>query len=154
MNCTKIIKFQNSFLQRRARYNKDLLNVLLQFTSGVILKNALRPCRVSYYKLQGSNILTFFSKLHILHVFEFLLLSYSIKVVDQIVEKFSADIDTLDLWILLVVKYFWNYFSGSKVKRTLLRLSLVYGWFASGGDFSGYRTRIIHQESHRRRNAG
>ena len=39
-------------------------------------------------------------------VLEFLLLSYSIKVVDQNVEKFSADIDTLDLWILLVVKYF------------------------------------------------
>ena len=80
--------------------------MLLQFASGVILKNALRPCRVSYYKLQSSNILTFFSKLHILHVLEFLLLSYSIKVVDQNVEKFSADIDTLDLWILLVVKYF------------------------------------------------
>ena len=101
-----IVKFQYSFLQRRARYNKDLQNVLLQFASGVILKNALRPCRVSYYKLQSSNILTFFSKLHILHVLEFLLLSYSIKVVDQNVEKFSADIDTLDLWILLVVKYF------------------------------------------------
>ena len=101
-----IVKFQYSFLQRRARYNKDLQNVLLQFASGVILKNALRPCRVSYYKLQSSNILTFFSKLHILHVLEFLLLSYSIKVVDQNVEKFSADIDTLDLWILMVVKYF------------------------------------------------
>ena len=97
-----IVKFQYSFLQRRARYNKDLQNVLLQFASGVILKNALRPCRVSYYILQSSNT----TYTHILHVLEFLLLSYSIKVVDQNVEKFSADIDTFDLWILLVVKYF------------------------------------------------